>query len=136
MACGAATNTLKTRGGAAPPIPSTASSIASSRAAPMATIARSERLTLRSIRVRAALLTSVLIAVALIAVIAFTFWATRQSLARTGEARAAGVAGQLAGLLGPPIPLRVADLSRLADDDRVRRALRSEERRVGKECSA
>ena len=89
----------------------------------MTTIARSNRLTLRSIRVRAALLASVLLAVALIAVIAFTFWAARQSLARTGEARAVGVAGQLAGLLGPPIPLRVADLRRLADDDRVRRAL-------------
>jgi PAS domain S-box-containing protein len=78
---------------------------------------------LRSIRFRAALLTSILLAITLIAVITFTFWAARQSLVRTGEARAAGIAAQLAGLLGPPIPLRVAEMGRLADDDRVRRAV-------------
>jgi PAS domain S-box-containing protein len=89
----------------------------------MATLAPTDRLTLRSIRFRAALLTSILVALGLIAVISFTFWATRRSLIQAGEGRAAGIAAQLAGLLGPPIPLRVAELSRLVDDDRLRRAL-------------
>ena len=89
----------------------------------MTTIVPSERLTLRSIRVRAALLATLLIAATLVAVIAFTFWATRQNLLRTGEQRAIQMAMQLAASIGPPIPLRFAELARIVSDDRVRRAL-------------
>jgi signal transduction histidine kinase/DNA-binding response OmpR family regulator len=76
-----------------------------------------------SIRFRAALLTSVLIAVALVAVIAYTHLALRQTLIRAGEARATGVAAQLAGLFGPPIPVRLAEIQRLTDHASVRALL-------------
>ncbi len=89
----------------------------------MATITPSNRLTLRSIRFRAVVLTSALITAVLVAVISFTFWATRQNLVRTGEARATGVAGQLAAALGPPIPVRLAELARLVDNDGIRRVI-------------
>ncbi len=87
------------------------------------TIAPTSRLTLRSIRVRAALLTSALIAVVLVAVIAYTYWALHTNLLRAGEERAARVAAQLAAILGPPIPERLAEFQRLVDDDGVRRAI-------------
>ncbi len=86
-------------------------------------IEAADRLTFRSIRSRAALLTSALIAVALIVVIAYTHWALRRTLVESGEARAERVAAQLAAILGPPIPERLAELRRLVDDARVRRAV-------------
>ena len=76
-----------------------------------------------SIRFRAALLTSLLLAIALIAVTAYTTFALRQTLIRAGEARATGIAGQLAGLFGPPIPVRLAEIQRLVDDARVRQLI-------------
>jgi PAS domain S-box-containing protein len=88
-----------------------------------AATATSKKVTTRSIRVRAALLTSLLVAIALIAVIFYTFWALRVTLIRGGEARVTGVAAQLAGAIGPPIPTRLAEIQRLVDDDRVRRAV-------------
>src|SRR5688572_19373932 len=75
---------------------------------------------LRSIRFRAAFLTLVLIALALVAVISYAHIAMRQILVRGGESRAAGVASQLASLLGPPMLVRLADLQRQVDDDAVR----------------
>jgi PAS domain S-box-containing protein len=74
-------------------------------------------------RVRAAVLASTLIAVALIAVISFTFFATRDSLIRSGESRAGAAAVQLAGLVGGPLPARIADVQRLVDDASVRQAV-------------
>ena len=76
-----------------------------------------------SIRVRAAILTSVLIAVALIAVISYTFYAIRVSLIRSGEARASAASLQLASIIGAPLPGRLAEVQRLVDDPRVREAL-------------
>jgi PAS domain S-box-containing protein len=82
-----------------------------------------ERPGIRSIRFRAALVTLVLIAMSLIAVVAYAHFALNQILLRAGEARAERVAVQLAALLGPPIPLRLAEIEQLANDDQVRRAL-------------
>ena len=75
---------------------------------------------LRSIRFRAAFLTLLLIAVALVAVISYAHVALRQILLRGGETRAAGIASQLASLLGAPMLIRLADLQRQVDDDAVR----------------
>jgi PAS domain S-box-containing protein len=82
-----------------------------------------ERPGIRSIRFRAALVTLVLIATALVGVVAYAHWALVQILVRASEARAARVSGQLADTFGPPMPLRLVEMQRLADDARVRRAL-------------
>jgi PAS domain S-box-containing protein len=76
-----------------------------------------------SIRLRAAVLTSALIAIALVAVIAYTFFAIRESLLRTGEARANAAAVQLAGIVGAPLPGRIAEVQRLVDSPIVRTML-------------
>ena len=69
------------------------------------------------------MLTSALIALALIAVISFTFYATRDNLLRSGEARATAAASQLASLISAPLPARIADVQRLVDDQSVRDVL-------------
>jgi PAS domain S-box-containing protein len=76
-----------------------------------------------SIRLRAAILTSALIAITLIAVISYTFFAIRDSLLRTGEARANAAAVQLAGMIGAPLPGRLAEVQRLVADATVHEAL-------------
>jgi PAS domain S-box-containing protein len=76
-----------------------------------------------SIRLRAAVLTSALIAVALVAVIAYTYFAIRESLLRTGEARANAAAVQLAALVGAPLPGRIAEVQHLVDSPIVRTML-------------
>jgi signal transduction histidine kinase/CheY-like chemotaxis protein len=76
-----------------------------------------------SIRLRASILTSALIALALVAVISYTFLAVRTALLRAGEARANAAAEQLAGIIGAPLPGRVAEVQRLVDHDSVRQAL-------------
>ena len=76
-----------------------------------------------SIRFRAAALTSALIALALIAVIAYTFVATRISLVRIGEGRAIAAATQIAGIIAAPLPARLNDVRRLVDDPAVRELL-------------
>lgn len=81
------------------------------------------RRTRGSIRVRAAVLTSELIAIALVAVISYSFFATRAGLLRAGEARANGAAAQLAGIIGAPLPGRIADVQRIVDDQSVRDVL-------------
>jgi PAS domain S-box-containing protein len=73
-----------------------------------------------SIRLRAAVLTSALVALALIAVIAYTFFAMRSSLVRDGEMRASAAAVQLAGLIAAPLPVRLAEVQKLVDDAAVR----------------
>jgi PAS domain S-box-containing protein len=78
-----------------------------------------------SIRLRAAVLTSALVAVALIAVIAYTFFAIRISLVRVGEARATATATQIAGIVAAPLPARLAEVQRLVEDDSVRALLSS-----------
>ena len=78
---------------------------------------------IQSIRFRAAFVTSVLIAISLVAVVAYAHFTLRNILIRNGEARAEQVAAQLAALVGPPIPLRLAEIQRLVDDARVRQAL-------------
>ena len=82
-----------------------------------------DRLSFHSIRFRAALLASLLVAVALIAVTAYTYWTLHRDLVHAAEARATRVAAQLAAILGSPIPARLEELQRVVDDDRVRRAL-------------
>ena len=76
-----------------------------------------------SIRVRAAVLTSALIAVVLIAVISYTFYAHRESLLRSGEARANATANQLATIVAAPLPARLAEVQRLVDHDSIRNVL-------------
>ena len=76
-----------------------------------------------SIRLRAAVLTSGLIAVALIAVIAFTFYAIRVILLRSGEARAAAAANQIAGIVDAPMPARLTEMRKMVDDASVRELL-------------
>ena len=76
-----------------------------------------------SIRFRAAALTSALIALALVAVIAYTFVATRISLVRLGEARAAAAATQISGIIAAPLPARLNEVRRLVDDPAVRELL-------------
>jgi hypothetical protein len=76
-----------------------------------------------SIRLRAAILTSSLVAAALLAVIAYAFFAIREGLLRAGDARANAAAVQLADLVGAPLPGRLAEIQRLVDDPRVRDAL-------------
>jgi PAS domain S-box-containing protein len=76
-----------------------------------------------SIRHRAAFLTSALIAVSLIAVIAYTFFAIRESLLRAGESRAGATSVQLAGLVAAPLPARIAEVQRLVDSPQVRTML-------------
>jgi HAMP domain-containing protein len=87
----------------------------------MAAIAASNRT--GSIRFRAAALTSALIAIALVAVIAYTFVATRLSLVRIGEGRAAAAATQIAGIVAAPLPARLNEVRRLVDDPSVREML-------------
>src|SRR5215216_1511777 len=76
-----------------------------------------------SIRRRAAMLMSGLVAASLIAVIAYTFFAMRTSLLHAGEARANAAAVQLAGIVGAPLPARLAEIQRLVDHPIVREAL-------------
>jgi PAS domain S-box-containing protein len=76
-----------------------------------------------SIRRRAAVLASVLVAVAVAAVITYTFFAVRESLLLSGETRATGAAYQLAALVGAPLPSRLAEVQKLVDDARVRVAV-------------
>src|SRR5687767_1335146 len=82
-----------------------------------------DHLSFHSIRFRAALLASVLVAVALIAVTAYTHVTLHRDLVQAGEGRATRVAAQLAAVLGSSIPARLEELQRIVDDDRVRRAL-------------
>ena len=83
-----------------------------------------DRLTFRSIRFRAALLASILVAVALIAATVYTYWTLHRDLVQAAEARATRAAAQLAAILGPPIPARLAELQRAADEAApLRRAL-------------
>lgn len=76
-----------------------------------------------SIRVRAAALTSFLIALALIAVISYTFYATRERLLRAGEARALASASQLATAIAAPLPARIAEVRRLLDHPAIEAVL-------------
>src|SRR5687767_1137188 len=78
----------------------------------------------RSIRSRASLLTSLLLGIALIAVVAYTQFALRRILIETGEARAGRVSAQLAAILGQPIPARLAEMQQLVADAAIHRVLR------------
>jgi PAS domain S-box-containing protein len=89
----------------------------------MAIIPRADRPSGGSIRLRAAVLTSALIALSLVAVISYTFFAVHGSLIEGGEARASAAADQLAGIIGAPLPGRVAEVQRLVDHQSVRDAL-------------
>ena len=82
-----------------------------------------DRVSFHSIRFRAALLASVLVAIAVIAVIVYTHWTLHRDLVTAAEARTTRVAAQLAAILGPPIPARLAELQRLVDDTPLRRAI-------------
>src|SRR5688500_17820495 len=82
-----------------------------------------DRLSFQSIRFRAALLASVLVAVALIAVTAYTHWTLHRDLVQAAEVRTTRIAAQLAAILGPPIPARLAELQRLVDATPLRRAV-------------
>src|SRR5687768_13556363 len=82
-----------------------------------------DRLSFLSIRFRAALFASILVALALIGVIAYTHWTLHRDLVRAAEERTTRVAAQLAAILGPPIPARLAELQRLVDDAPLRRAV-------------
>lgn len=64
-----------------------------------------------------------MVATALIAVIAYAFFATRESLLRAGDVRANAAAMELAGLVGAPLPARLAEAQRLVDNAQVREAL-------------
>src|SRR5262249_12086567 len=72
-----------------------------------------------SIRFRAAGLTSALAAIAVIAVIAYSFVVMRTILLRAREGRARAAAVQIGGAVGAPLPGGLADVQRMVDDPTV-----------------